>query len=125
MRAARLISAGVRRNPSRLVIANATPQIVSVFGMLSNCMNATSPRPPVTMTGPRYGIELKMPAINPQMTYCWSPSHHKDNDQHELSHDVQRRHASRPHVTGEAEPGLHDRDLLNVAGRRGVGRGFV
>ena len=53
MREARLISAGVSRKPSRLVMVNATAQTVIVFGMLSNCMNATKPRPPVTTIGPR------------------------------------------------------------------------
>ena len=33
-------------------------------------MKATTPRPPVTSTGPRYGIELKSPASSPQMMYC-------------------------------------------------------
>ena len=28
------------------------------------------------MIGPRYGIELKMPASSPQTMYCSTPNHH-------------------------------------------------
>src|SRR5687768_17934753 len=80
IRDARLMSAGVRRNPSSDVIRNAPPQISTVVGMLSNCMKETSPSPAVTTIGPRYGIELKMPASRPQTTYCCRPNHHSMTD---------------------------------------------
>ena len=73
MRAARLVSHGVSRNPSRLVITSATPDTNSAIRTLPNCMNATAAVLPETMTGPKYGIELKTPARMPQTAACSSP----------------------------------------------------
>ncbi len=41
--------------------------------MVPNCMKATTAVPPVTSTGPKYGIELKMPASTPQTAACCRP----------------------------------------------------
>ncbi len=41
---------------------------------LPNCRNATTEVAPVTITGPKYGIELKMPASTPHTAACSTPS---------------------------------------------------
>ena len=79
MRAARLVSHGVSRNPSRLVMSSATAPTVTAMRMLPNCRNAITDVAPVTITGPKYGIELKMPASTPHTAACSTPSARNDS----------------------------------------------
>src|SRR3954463_14582209 len=62
---ARLVSQGVSRNPSALVITSDTSEMTAAMGNGANCRNAITAVPPVTMTGPKYGIELNNPASSP------------------------------------------------------------
>jgi hypothetical protein len=77
MLAARLVSHGVSRKPSRLVITSATPATSTAMPIVPNCMKATTAMPPVTTTGPKYGIELKSPAAIAQTPACSRPSRRK------------------------------------------------
>ena len=70
MLAARLVSQGVKRNPSRLVMASATAETSRAMSSVPNCRNDTTKTPPVTTTGPKYGIELNRPAPRAQMAAC-------------------------------------------------------
>ena len=53
MRAVRVVSHGVSRNPSSVVMASATPETSSVMWTLPNCSAATAAVEPETMTGPK------------------------------------------------------------------------
>ena len=95
-------------------------------------MKATTPRPNVTTSGPRYGIELKMPASRPQTTYCWTPNHHSTSarrdgddgageDLHaeeaadllvDLVHDLDGDLLPRQRRSGD----LHELPLVEIAG---------
>ena len=70
IRAARLVSQGVSSSPSRLVMASATPETISAIRTFPNCRKATAAVPPLTSTGPKYGIELKTPATMPHTAGC-------------------------------------------------------
>ena len=55
-------------------MSSDTPPTTSAIRMVPNCMNATTAVPPVTITGPKYGIELKTPASTPHSAACSTPS---------------------------------------------------
>ena len=52
IRAALPMSAGVNRNPSRLVLAITTPDICTMLVKVPNCKKAINPITPVTMIAP-------------------------------------------------------------------------
>ena len=98
IRAARLVSHGVSRKPSRLVIDERdAADVEQRISMVPNCRNATTAVPPATMTGPKYGIELNTPASRPQTAACSSPSaaerqprRHADDRAREHLHEQER-----------------------------------
>src|SRR5688572_20301114 len=67
-------SSGSSTQPSSDVIARASRAISTPISGSPNCRNATTNRPPDTITGPKYGIELKMPARIAQTAACCTPA---------------------------------------------------
>ena len=49
------------------------PATIVAISIVPNCRNPTAAVPAVTTTGPKYGIELKMPARMPHTAACSMP----------------------------------------------------
>ena len=58
------------------MIRSAIPAIDATDEIVPNCMNAMTPMPHVTMNGPKYGTELRMPAEMPHTAALFRPSIH-------------------------------------------------
>ena len=52
------------------MITNEVPATISAILIVPNWRNATTSVPPVTSTGPKYGIELNNPASSPHTAAC-------------------------------------------------------
>src|SRR5688572_466675 len=75
IRSALPISGGVSSHPSSVVMTSAAPDICSAWLMPPPCTMPTTNNPPETMTGPKYGIELKTPASTPHIAGFSTPIH--------------------------------------------------
>src|SRR6185503_6244616 len=73
VRAVRLVSQGVNSQPSTLVIASEIPDTYAAIATVPNWRKATIAVQSATITGPKYGTVLKMPAAAPQSAACLRP----------------------------------------------------